>query len=172
MSVEVLYNQKALENRINELAAQITEDYNGEEVVILGVLKGCFLFCADCVRKINLPLIVDFISLSSYGDGTVSSGNVKINLDISADITNKNVLVIEDIIDTGNTFIFLNEYLKKKNPKSIKIASLFSKPSKHIQKFDIDYIGFEIEDHFIVGYGMDLAGKYRALPYVGIYTGE
>lgn len=102
----------------------------------------------------------------------MSSGNVKINLDISADITNKNVLVIEDIIDTGNTFIFLNEYLKKKNPKSIKIASLFSKPSKHIQKFDIDYIGFEIEDHFIVGYGMDLAGKYRALPYVGIYTGE
>jgi hypoxanthine phosphoribosyltransferase len=166
---EVYISKEKIEARVKELAAQIDKDYSGEEVTIIGILNGSFIFCADLVREITLPLTFDFVAASSYGASTTSSGVVKILMDSARSIEGKHCLIVEDIVDTGNTLSKLMEIFRARNPKSIKLVSLLSKPSRLVHKVDIDYMGFEIEDKFVIGYGLDFDGKYRELPYIGIY---
>ncbi len=165
---EVYISEEDLSLRIAEIGKAITDDFQGEEVTIVCVLKGAFMFCSDLLKKIDLPVKLDFIQLSSYGEGTVSSGNVKIEMDVSDSLKNQNVIIVEDIIDTGLTMTTLKEMFEVRKPKSVKVASLLFKPSRNTHPVDIDYLGFEIEDKFVVGYGLDYAGRFRELPYVGI----
>lgn len=165
---EALITEDEISHRIQELGASITKDFEGQDLVVICVLKGAFIFCSDLIKKINLPLKLEFISLSSYGDGTHSSGNVRLDMDIAANIEGKNVLIVEDIVDTGLTIKTLMEMLQVRKPKTVKLASLLFKPSKLKHKVNIDYLGFEIEDKFVIGYGLDYAGRYRELPYIGI----
>ena len=161
-----LISQKEIENKVIELAKKIEKDYEKQEVLIVGVLKGAFVFVSDLVRNINLDLSLDFIAVSSYGMSTESSGVVKINKDIEMDLSGKNVIIVEDIIDTGLTLKYIKEYLSGKNAKSVRICTLLDKPSRRKCDVDVDYVGFEIEDLFIVGYGIDCKEKYRNLPYI------
>ena len=165
---EVLISQEELALRIEELGKAITEEYGGQELVVICVLKGAFMFCSDLIKKINLPVKLEFIALSSYGEGTSSTGNVKLEMDISTSIADKNVLIVEDIVDTGLTIKTLVQMLQVRNPRSIKLASLLFKPSRNKHPAQIDYLGFEIEDKFVIGYGLDYAGRYRELPYIGV----
>ena len=167
MKIEILKDENAIQERIQQLGKKISSDYEGKELVVLGVLNGAFLFCADLVRKIELPFIVDFISLSSYGDEKVSSGKVILDLDLKHDIKGKDVLIVEDIIDTGETLDYLVEHLKERSPKSIRTAALLSKTARRKKDVQVDYTGFDIDDLFVVGYGLDIAGMYRGLPYIG-----
>lgn len=164
---EILISEEEIANRIKEVAKQITKDYSNQEVVLLCVLKGAYVFCADLMRKIDLPVRLEFVSCSSYGDDMVSSGKVKLDMDVTGPIENANVIIVEDIVDSGLTLKTLIEILKLKNPKSIKLASLLFKPSRLKHDVDIDYLAFEIDDKFVVGYGLDYAGRYRELPYIG-----
>ncbi len=161
-----LISQEEIETKVIELAKKIEMDYKNQEVLIVGVLKGAFVFVSDLVRNINLDLSLDFIAVSSYGISTESSGVVKINKDIEMDLTGKNVIIVEDIIDTGLTLKYIKEYLSGKNAKSVRICTLLDKPSRRKCNVDVDYVGFEIEDLFIVGYGIDCKEKYRNLPYI------
>ena len=161
-----LRSQEEIETKVIELAKKIEMDYKNQEVLIVGVLKGAFVFVSDLVRNINLDLSLDFIAVSSYGMSTESSGVVKINKDIEMDLTGKNVIIVEDIIDTGLTLKYIKEYLSGKNAKSVRICTLLDKPSRRKCNVDVDYVGFEIEDLFIVGYGIDCKEKYRNLPYI------
>jgi hypoxanthine phosphoribosyltransferase len=165
---EVLISEEDIALKIQELGARISQDYAGDDLVVICILKGAFVFCSDLIRQINLPVSLEFMSLSSYGDGTVSSGEVKVNLDIIGSIQGKNVLIVEDIVDSGLTMKFLRSTLDQRKPKSIKLASLLHKSSKTIHETEIDYLAFEIEDKFVVGYGLDYAGRYREIPYIGI----
>lgn len=165
---DVLISEEELAFRVEELGRAITEDYAGEELVIICVLKGAFMFCSDLMKKIQLPVKLEFLQLSSYGEGTVSSGNVKTEMDLSGSIKGKNVLVVEDIVDTGQTITTLNKLLAIRDPKSVKLASLLFKPSRNTHPVTIDYLGFEIEDKFVIGYGLDYAGRYREVPYIGV----
>lgn len=167
-SPDVLISEEEIALRIEALAKAINEEFVGEELTVVCVLKGAFMFCSDLIKKIDLPVRLEFLQLSSYGDGTSSSGNVKIEMDLSGPIKDKNVLIVEDIVDTGLTLTTLLKMLKVRGPKSLKLASLLFKPSRNIHKVDIDYLGFEIEDKFVIGYGLDYAGRYRELPYVGV----
>lgn len=170
MAIEEYLSAQKIEKRIKELAAIINKDYKGEELIVVGVLNGCFVFMADLIRKLDLPLTVEFIGASSYGDGTESSGEVKVYLDLKKDIKGKNVLIVEDIVDTGNTVKSLQELLSGREAKSVKVCSFLYKPARLVHKVTIDYLAFEIEDHFVIGYGLDYAGRYRELPYVGIWS--
>jgi len=170
--IETYLSTSQIQNRVKELGAEISSDYQNEEVVIIGVLNGSFIFCADLVRSITSPCQVDFLSASSYGEGTVSSGEVMIVKDIKIDIKDKHVIIVEDIIDSGLTLKVLLSKLKERNPKSLEIASFLSKPSRREHQIDVKYVGFEIDDKFVIGYGLDFAGKFRELPYVGIYHGD
>lgn len=161
-----LISQKEIEAKVVEIAKKIEKDYENQELLVVGVLKGAFVFVSDLVRNINLDLSLDFIAVSSYGMSTQSSGVVKINKDIEMDITGKNVIIVEDIIDTGLTLKYIKEYLSGKNAKSVRICTLLDKPSRRKCDVEVDYIGFEIEDLFIVGYGIDCKEKYRNLPYI------
>ena len=165
---EALISEEEIALRIAALGSAITKDFEGESLVVICVLKGAFIFCSDLIKKINRPLSLEFISLSSYGDSTHSSGNVRLDMDITANIEGKNVLIVEDIVDSGLTIKTLIEMLSVRKPKTVKLASLLFKPSKLQHKVDIDYLGFEIEDKFVIGYGLDYAGRYRELPYIGI----
>jgi hypoxanthine phosphoribosyltransferase len=165
---EVLISEEDVALKVQELGARISQDFEGQDLVVICILKGAFLFCSDLIRQINLPVSVEFMSLSSYGDDTVSSGEVKVNLDLTGSITGKNVLIVEDIVDSGLTMKYLKNNLSQRNPKTLKVASLLHKSSKTIHETDIDYLAFEIEDKFVVGYGLDYAGRYRELPYIGI----
>lgn len=167
-SPDVYISEEDLALRIDALAKAITQDYQGEDIVVICVLKGAFMFCSDLIKKIDRPVTLEFIQVSSYGDSTVSSGSVKLETDLSGSIAGKNVIVVEDIVDSGLTVKTLLELLNMRKPKSIKLASLLYKPSRNIHKVNIDYLGFEIEDKFVIGYGLDYAGRYRELPYVGI----
>ena len=170
-SVDVYISEERIRSRIRELGKIITEQYKGEELFVVAVLNGSFMFCADLIREIKCPVILEFVGASSYGEGTESSGNVKITMDLKRDIAGKNVLVVEDIVDTGLTLSNLLEVFKSRKPKSLKLASLLFKPARLKHKVPIDYLGFEIEDKFVIGYGLDYAGKYRELPYIGVYKG-
>jgi hypoxanthine phosphoribosyltransferase len=165
---ETLIPEEEISMRIEALGKAITRDFEDEELIIICVLKGAFMFCSDLIKQINRPLKLEFISLSSYGDGTHSSGNVRLEMDITANIEGKNVLIVEDIVDSGLTIKTLMEMLALRKPKTVKLASLLFKPVKLKHKVNIDYLGFEIEDKFVIGYGLDYAGRYRELPYIGI----
>ena len=162
----VLISEKQIKEKVIELGQKIEKDYKGQEIVLIGVLKGASVFISDLMRCINLDVKIDFMSVSSYGMSTTSSGIVKILKDIDQDISNKNVIIVEDIIDTGLTLNYLKDYLLKKNAKSIKICTLLDKPERRKCNIQVDYIGFEIEDKFIVGYGIDYKEMYRNLPYI------
>lgn len=165
---EALITEEEISMRIDDLGKAITQDFENEDLVVICVLKGAFIFCSDLIKKINRPLSLEFISLSSYGDSTNSSGNVRLEMDITANIEGRNVLIVEDIVDSGLTIKTLMDIMSVRKPKSVKLASLLFKPSKLKHKVAIDYLGFEIEDKFVIGYGLDYAGRYRELPYIGI----
>lgn len=165
---DVLISEDEILYRIKELGNAITTDYQGQELTVICVLKGAFMFCSDLVKEIQLPIKLEFVSLSSYGDSMKSSGNVQMEMDITSSIADKNVLVVEDILDTGLTLNVLRNLLLSRNPRSLKIASLLHKPAKTQHNIPIDYLGFEIEDKFVIGYGLDYAGRYRELPYIGV----
>jgi len=154
--------------RVGELGAQITRDYAGRNLVLVGVLKGSFVFLSDVMRKVDLPLRVDFLGVRSYGEGTESSGVVQITQDLSRPIEHEDVLIVEDIVDTGLTIAHLMDLLRTRAPASIKVCSLLHKPARAKVKIAIDYLGFTIEDRFVVGYGLDFAERYRNLPYIGV----
>ena len=163
---EVLISREQLQKRIEELGRQISEDYKGEELFLIGILKGSVPFMADLMRAISLDVEMDFMSVSSYGGGTTTSGVVRILKDLDSDIAGRNVLIVEDIIDSGLTLAYLKEYLAKRNPKSIRIVTMLSKPARRKADIEADYTGFVVEDKFIVGYGLDIDQKYRNLPYI------
>jgi hypoxanthine phosphoribosyltransferase len=168
-----LISAEAIATRVAELGAQITADYQGKpDVVVVGVLKGSVIFLADLVRHIALPLHVEFIGISSYGDATVSSGVVQITQDVSRPLENKHVIVVEDIVDTGHTVHYLLENLATRRPASIRLASLLHKPERQERQVKIDYLGFTIPNKFVVGYGLDIAQQYRNLPFIGYVTGS
>ncbi len=166
-----LISAEAVAVRVAELGAQITADYRTAattaDVVVLGVLKGSVIFLADLVRTIGLPIHIDFIGISSYGDATVSSGVVRITQDLSRPIQDKHVIVVEDIVDTGHTVHYLLENLKTRGPASLKLCSLLHKPERAERHVDIDYLGFTIPNKFVVGYGLDVAQQYRNLAFIG-----
>nr|WP_314766293.1 hypoxanthine phosphoribosyltransferase [uncultured Lachnoanaerobaculum sp.] len=167
--VDVLISEKEIENRILEIADRINKDYEGEELTLICVLKGGVMFMCDLAKRLNLNVRLDFMSVSSYGSETKSSGVVKIIKDLDDSIDGKNVLVVEDIIDSGNTLSYLMDILKKRGPKSIKLCTLLDKPSRREKKdVFVDYVCFEIEDKFVVGYGLDYDQRYRNLPYIGV----
>lgn len=166
--LDVLQSPEVLQTRVRELGAQITRDYAGKELVLVCVLKGAVLFFADLIRAIDLPLTLDFIGLSSYGEASESSGVVKITSDLTKPIQAKHVLVVEDIVDTGLTMRYLLDNLATRHPASVKICSLLSKPGRSRTKIDIEYLGFTIPDLFVVGYGLDYAEKLRNVPFIGV----
>jgi len=164
---EILIDEHTLAKRIAELGAQITNDYKGENILLVGILKGSIPFIADLMRKIDVDDIqIDYMSVSSYGHSTKSSGVVRILKDLDSDIKGRNVIIVEDIIDTGLTLAYLKEYLQGRAPKSLKICTLLDKPLRRKVEIKGDYVGFEVEDKFIVGYGLDIDQKYRNLPYI------
>ena len=168
-TVTELISEEQIQNRINGLAAEITRDYAGEELTLVCVLKGGVVFMVDLARRINLPVEYDFMEISSYGDLIESSGNIKINKDMYTSVDGKNVLLIEDIIDTGRTIDNIIRHIKSKNPKSFKICTLLDKKERREHKeIKVDYTGFAIPDRFVVGYGLDYAQKYRNLNFIGI----
>ncbi len=158
----------AIEKRVKELADMINRDFKDQEVVIVGVLNGSFIFCADLVRHLKIPAQIEFVSLSSY-EGTQSSGEVSFRLDVKQSLVGKNVIVVEDIVDTGLTISFLLKHMKLKQVKSLKLCSLLLKRARLKTEVAIDYLGFDIEDKFVIGYGLDFDGRYRELPYIGVY---
>ena len=162
----VIIDQKELEEGVSRLAEQVNRDYKGKEVIILGVLKGCFVFMADLIKKLNCDVSVYFMEVSSYFDGTVSTGKILIKKDIDVDIMGKDVLIVEDIIDSGNTLTQLKEILKEREPNSVKVCALLSKPSRRQVEIEAEYTGFVIEDKFIIGYGLDCGERFRQLPYI------
>jgi hypoxanthine phosphoribosyltransferase len=166
--LEVLIPTDRIAARVKEIGAQIERDYQGKELVLLGVLKGSYIFISDLARAIDLPLAVDFIGLSSYGEATESSGVVKITSDLSKPIEGKHVVIVEDIVDTGLTMRYLLDNLATRHPASVKLCTLLHKPSRARTRIPIDYLGFQIEDRFVVGYGLDNAEKYRNVPFIGV----
>jgi hypoxanthine phosphoribosyltransferase len=166
--LDVLIDRPTLDQRLDELGAQLTRDYAGKPLVVLGVLKGSIMFMADLTRRIDLPLSMDFLGVSSYGDKTVSSGVVRITSDLSKPIEGKHVLIAEDIVDTGLTMSFLLENLATRKPASVKVCTLLHKPARAKVEVPLDYVGFTIEDKFVVGYGLDYAEIYRNVPFVGV----
>ena len=169
---EVYASEEQIRERVKTLGKQITADYAGREPVFVGVLKGCFLFMADLVRACDLNCTVDFMVVSSYGSGTVSSGAVKILKDLSEDIAGKDVIIVEDILDSGNTLHYLTNYMQAREPASIRIVTLLDKPERRTADVKADYIGFTIPDAFVVGYGLDYDQRYRNLPYIGVLKPE
>lgn len=169
---KIYIEENELKAKAKELGNKINADYQGKDLVMVCILRGSFVFFSDLVRNIEMPLEVDFMSISSYGDSTKSSGIVKIRKDIDADIADKHVLVVEDIVDSGLTLNYLLDYLRKHNPASVKSCVLLDKPDAHADGVQMDYVGFEISNEFVVGYGLDYAQKYRNLPYVGILKKE
>ena len=167
--LSTLINEESLQARITELGAQIRKEYGDEPITCIGVLKGSFLFMADLVRAIEGPVRCEFLGVSSYQGGTRSTGVVRITHDLKQSVENQHCLLIEDIVDTGLTMEYLLRMLNLRNPASLKIASLLDKPSNRKVEVDIDYVGFTIPDEFVVGYGLDLQGFYRNLPYIAVY---
>ena len=167
-NLNVLIDEEKLNNRIKEMAKQIENEYKNEEIVLVCILKGAVYFTVELSKNIkDSSIILDFMKVSSYGEGTQTTGNVELKVDLSTNIENKNVIIVEDIIDSGYTLNYLYDYLKSKNPKTLKICVLLDKKERREKDIRVDYTGFEIENKFVVGYGLDYADKYRNLPYVG-----
>ena len=166
--IEILIDEETLQAKIKEIADQISEDYRGRELVLICVLKGSYLFLADLSRAIDLPLEIDFIGVSSYGDGFESSGVVRMVQDLSNPIAGKDVLIVEDIIDSGLTMQYLLSNLSTRRPRSLKVVSLLCKPSKAKVDIPVEYLGFEIDDRFVIGYGLDYENRFRNLPFIAV----
>ncbi len=167
-NIAVFLKKESIEQRVRELADMINRDFQGQEVILVGVLNGSFIFCADLIRHLTIPTQIEFVSISSY-EGTESTGQVSFRLDVKQSLVGKNVILVEDIVDTGLTISFLLKHMKLKNVKSLKLCSLLLKRSRLKVEVPIDYLGFEIEDKFVIGYGLDFDGHYRELPYIGVY---
>ena len=165
--LEPMFTADQIARRVKELGTQIERDYDGKELVLLGVLKGSYIFISDLARAVDLPLSIDFIGLSSYGEATESSGVVKITSDLTRPIERKHVVIVEDIVDTGLTMRYLLDNLATRRPASVKLCTLLHKPSRARTRIPIDYLGFEIADRFVVGYGLDANDKYRNVPFIG-----
>ena len=168
----ILFSEEQLKERIAALGAELTRDYEDKNPIFVGVLKGCFVFMADLLRNVDVYCTMDFMSVSSYGDGVTSTGAVKINKDLSRDIAGRHVIIVEDILDSGITLSYLKKYLSVRNPASISIVTLLDKPARRRADVQADYVGFEVEDAFVVGYGLDYAEQYRNLPYIGVLKSE
>lgn len=164
----VLVSQAQLKEKIAELGAQITKDYQGKDLLLVSILKGACVFLSDLMRAVELPLSIDFMCVSSYGAGTVTQGHANIIKDLDVDIEGKDVLIVEDILDSGVTLSHVMEILRSRKPASLRLCSLLEKPERHKVHVPIDYLGFVVPDEFVVGYGLDYAEKYRNLPYVGV----
>ena len=169
---KILITETKLQERIKQLGEQISKDYEGKNPVMICILKGGIVFLSDLMRNISTKVELDFMSLSSYGDSTKSSGVVRIKKDIDVDIANRDVIIVEDIVDSGLTLKYLDEYFMQHNPNSVKICTLLDKPNAHQIDIKIDYLGFEVGNEFVVGYGLDYAQNYRNLPYIGILKKE
>ncbi len=165
---QILYTEAELRQRVKEIGCQITADYAGKNPMLISVLRGSYIFMADLTRSINLDVTVDFMVVSSYGAGTVSSGQVEIKKDLSDSIEGRDLIIVEDILDSGNTLYYLMDVLKARKPASIRLCTLMDKPDRRTKPITADYVGFTIPDAFIVGYGLDYGEKYRNLPYVGV----
>lgn len=163
---EVMITQEEITKRAREIGTQITADYKGEEIVLIGILRGAVLWMGDIMKYVDLDMIIDFMAVSSYGASTKSSGVVRIVKDLDSDIEDKNVIIVEDIVDSGTTLNYLKQYMENRNTKSVRICTLLNKPAGRRVEIDVDYIGFEVDDKFIVGYGLDFDQKYRNLPYI------
>ena len=169
---EVLFTTEQLDRRVSEIAEQINRDYEGKQLILVSVLRGSFVFMADLVRKIKHPCLIDFMSVSSYGKGVSSSGQVQITKDLSEDITDLDVIVVEDILDSGNTLSYLLRVLEQRRPASLRLCTLLDKPDRRVKPVEVHYSGFTIPDAFVVGYGLDYAEQYRNLPYIGVLKPE
>ena len=171
-TIRELISEEKIDERIAELGRQISEEYAGKQIHMICVLKGGVFFLCELAKRLSVPVTLDFMCVGSYGDGTKSSGIVKITKDLDESLECKDVLVVEDIIDSGRTLSYLLEVLKKRGPKSMKLCTLLDKPDRReVENVEVNYLGFEIPDEFVVGYGLDYAQKYRNLPYIGIIEG-
>ena len=166
--INVLITEADVDARIEELGKRISEDYAGKSVHLVGILKGSVFFMCELAKRITVPVSMDFMKVSSYGDGTESSGIVKISKDLDDSLEGKDVIVIEDIIDSGRTLSYLMEVLNHRKPNSLRLCTLLDKPDRRVIDVDVEYVGFSIPDEFVVGYGLDYAQKYRNLPYIGV----
>ena len=166
--ISVLLSEEEVDKRISEIGKKISEDYAGKQVHLICVLKGGTFFMCELAKRITIPVSLDFMSVSSYGAATKSSGVVKIIKDLDEPIENKDVIVVEDIVDSGNTLSYLLENLNERKPKSLALCTLLDKPERRVKDVKVDYTGFQIPDEFVVGYGLDYAQKYRNLPYIGV----
>lgn len=170
--LKILISQDEIKEKVKELGQLITKDYKDKDLMVIGILKGCIVFLSDLIREINLPLTMDFMVVSSYGSSTKSSGVVRIVKDLEKDIAGKDILIVEDIVDTGLTLSYLVEYLKSRNARNVKICTLLEKPDRRKAEVDLEYVGFHIPDEFVVGYGLDYAELYRNLPFVCVLKPE
>ena len=168
----ILLSEVQIADKIKELGEKLTADYKGKELLVVGILKGSNVFMSDLIRQINIPLKIDFMMISSYGNATESTGVVKIMKDIEQSISDKHVLIVEDMIDSGLTLKYLTEMLETRKPASIKICTLLDKPARRQERVHVDYVGYEMPDEFLVGYGIDYAEHYRNLPYIGVLKPE
>ncbi len=169
---EVLLTENEIINRVKEIGKAISEDYKGKDLLIVGILKGSVIFASELIKNITIPCEIDFMAVSSYGSSTETSGVVRILKDLDHGIEGKDIIIVEDIIDSGVTLDYLLKYLRARNANSIEIVTLLTKPSRRMVDIDVKYCGFEVPDEFLVGYGLDYAEKYRNLPYVGILKEE
>ena len=168
----ILFSEAQLRSRVAELGAQLTEDFKDKNPIFVGVLKGCFVFMADLLRNVDIYCTMDFMAVSSYGDGMSSTGAVNINTDLSRDIAGRHVIIVEDILDSGITLSYLKNYLGVRKPASISIVTLLDKPARRRADVQAKYVGFTVPDAFVVGYGLDYAEKYRNLPFIGVLKPE
>jgi hypoxanthine phosphoribosyltransferase len=170
-TIRVMIPEEEVDAKIAELGKKISEDYAGKQVHLICILKGSVFFTCELAKRITVPVTLDFMSVSSYGDGTASSGIVKIAKDLDETLEGKEVIVIEDIIDSGRTLSYLLDVLGKRKPNSLRLCTLLDKPDRRVANVKVDYVGFEFPDEFVVGYGLDYAQKYRNLPYIGVVEG-
>lgn len=170
--IRMMISEEEIAKRVGELAEQINEKYKGKEITLICILKGSIFFTADLARRLNGPVKMEYMRCSSYGDSTNSSGEVKVVIDVDCDIEGKDVIVVEDIVDTGRTLWHLMNMLKERKPQSLALAALLDKPERRVKEVAVDYVGFTIPDEFVVGYGLDFAQKHRELPYIGVVENE
>lgn len=170
--IKVMLSEEEVDAKICELAQTISKDYEGKELHLIVILKGSVFFACELAKRITVPVTMDFMSVSSYGNGMVSAGKITVNKELDEDIMGKHVMIVEDIVDSGNTLFHLKNLLQARDPESLKIITLLDKPDRRVAEVETDYCGFQIPDEFVVGYGLDYAQKYRNLPYIGVVTQE
>lgn len=166
--ISVMYSEEILNSKIDEMAQKISSDYNGKSVHLICILKGSIFFCCELAKRLTVPVTIDFMSVSSYGNGTKSSGRLRVNKELDEDIDGLDCLIVEDIVDSGNTLSMTKKMLEGRNPASLKLCTLLDKPDRRETDVQVEYTGFEIPDVFVVGFGLDYAQKYRNLPYIGV----